>query len=204
MHQHLEVELKWQLTAKGHASLARRLAETLGPAQVLEQDNRFFDSVDLRLRQAWCNVRLRAENGRTLLTCKRRAAGIAQAHVHDEWEVWLDDGQRRLLELPGADLASLLPLPDPVRLALAGARLVPLGGFSNRRLEQHDGADLLCLDCTRFPGGRVDYELEIETATPADTAARWSSRLAQWGVAHQPQPLTKFARYLGKSRSLET
>jgi uncharacterized protein YjbK len=197
MRQHREVELKWSLSEDGYTTLASRLPEVLGPALRLEQENRFFDSCDLRLRRALCNVRLRLENGRLLLTCKRRVATPDQAHRHDEWEAWLDGDLRQRIETPGTDLAAMLPLPDPVRQALEGAPLMPMGGFANLRLEFHDGDHLLCLDRTSFPGGRIDHELEIETSRPADADARWSARLDQWGVPHQHQPLTKFARYLG-------
>lgn len=192
MHRHQEVELKWALTAEGHDRLAVHLAETLGQARLLEQDNRFFDSADLRLRRAACNVRLRNENGRLLLTCKRKAAAIAGAHHHDEWERWLDGWSLDRL-VPGA-LAPLLP--EPVRQVLDGAALVPQGGFANHRLEFHDRNDLLCLDRTTLPGGRIDHELEVETADPLMATKRWAGFLAAWGITHDHQPLTKFARFL--------
>lgn len=192
-----EVELKWALSPDDHDLLAKHLAETLGPPQRLEQENRFFDSADLRLRRAFCNVRLRLENDRLLLTCKRKAAAIAGAHHHDEWECWLDDAlHSRLAKATVLDLSDLLPLPEPIRQVLDGAPLLAQGGFANQRQEFHDGTDLLCLDRTTFPGGRVDHELEIETAAPAAADKRWAARLADWGIAYQHQPLTKFARFL--------
>lgn len=196
MQAHPEVELKWALSAAGHDLLAVRLAELLGPPHLLDQENRFFDSADLRLRRAACNVRLRTENGRLLMTCKRRAAAIAGAHHHDEWEAWLDGDAGRRLDAAGAGLADLLPLPEAIRAVLAGAPLLAQGGFANHRQEFHDGAELLCLDRTTLPAGRVDHELEIETPDPAAATARWAARLDGWGIAHQHQPLTKFARFL--------
>jgi uncharacterized protein YjbK len=199
MAEHVEIELKWALDAQGHAALGQQLARLLGPPRVLAQDNRFFDSADLRLRRAALNLRLRRENDRLLLTCKGRGGiGAAGEHRHTEWEEWLDPGTWEAVaagHLRSADL----PLPAPVRTALGNAPLVALGGFANHRLEfqhqTHPGT-LLCLDRTDFLGERVDYELEIETNAAEEQAATWRRYLGEWGIPFQPQPLTKFARFL--------
>lgn len=200
MAKHLEIELKWALDADGHARLLTALTAELGPPRLLEQRNRFLDSADLRLRHAGLNLRLRQEDGRLLMTCKRRAdatTGDGGLHRHDEWEEWLDPA---LSAADPATLASRLPLPAPHRDALGGAALVDLGGFANRRAEFHArrGAadDLLCLDRTDFNGRRTDHELEIETADPAGAATHWGRRLADWNIAWHPEARTKFARFL--------
>jgi uncharacterized protein YjbK len=201
MASHLEVELKWALDADGHARLGAALAAELGPPHLLEQRNRFLDSADLRLRRAGLNLRLRRENGRLLMTCKRRVAdpagGAGDLHRHDEWEEWLDPV---LWDAPPAACAAQLQLPEPHRTALAGAALVDLGGFANARAEFHARRagvdDLLCLDRTDFNGRRTDHELEIETADPAGAAAHWAGRLAAWGIAWRAESRTKFARFL--------
>lgn len=199
MAEHLEIELKWALDAAGHAALGQRLTRLLGEPRILEQDNRFFDSADLRLRRAALNLRLRRENDRLLLTCKGRGGiGTAGEHRHTEWEEWLDAAAWDAIaagHLRSADL----PLPEPVRIALGDAELVALGGFANRRLEYHHRAQtdaLLCLDRTDFLGVRVDYELEIETSAAVEQATHWRQHLHAWGIPFQPQPLTKFARFL--------
>lgn len=190
--QGIEQELKWTLEPEGHALLAGRLAAELGPPHLLEQRNRFLDSADRRLRRAGGNLRLRAEDGGTLLTVKGRLGepGADGLHRHSEWERRLDAAAF------AADPAAVAgwELPPAVAAALAGAPLTDLGGFANRRLEWHAGGDLLCLDATAF-AHRIDHELEIETGDP-QAAARWGQRLAEWGVWFEPQPLTKFARFL--------
>ena len=182
----IEIELKWALTAAAHAELARRIAGLLGPAQVLEQDNRFFDSADGRLRAARRSIRVRRENGRIILTCKAKGTVDALGtHRHDEWE----------RELPAAAWEAIpADMPEAWREALAGAPLVALGGFANRRLEWRDGAHLLCLDRSDL-GARIDHELEIETPEPQAAHARWSGLLAGWGIAWTPQPVTKLQRW---------
>ncbi len=194
-----EIELKWALSAAGHARLAVELPACLGAGRRLTQENRFYDSADRRLRAARMNLRLRHENGRILMTVKhKRADGGLQAGLarHDEWEAWLAG------EAPVQPSAANLPLPAPARMALGDAPLEALGGFANLRLEfstERAGIhELLCLDRTDY-GSQIDYELEIETAEPPATAAYWSAMLATWGVTWQPQALTKFARYLALS-----
>jgi uncharacterized protein YjbK len=199
MDHHLEIELKWALGADGYRVLGERLAQLLGAPATLRQDNRFFDSTDLRLRRAGLNLRPRWQNQRLLMTCKQRAAEAEDGlHRHDEWEEWLDPSPG----LAAGDAAALARLPLPVRFRdiLDGAALIALGGFSNLRLEfrepHPDGEALLCLDRTELPGGRIDFELEIETAAAAAAARRWHHRLQEWSVPFNPQPVTKFARFL--------
>ncbi|MCX8039057.1 MAG: CYTH domain-containing protein [Planctomycetota bacterium] len=186
---HTETELKWALDAAGHAALAQRLAELLGPPLQLAQENRFYDTADRRLRAAGLSVRVRRENGRLLLTCKGRgqmARDGTGTHRREEWERELPAGSAE----PLAEL-----LPERWRAALGDGRLQLLGGFSNRRQQWRDGPHLLCLDDTDF-GVRHDYELEIETAQPAAAHARWATLLAAWGIAWEPQPHTKLWRWL--------
>ncbi len=182
----IEIELKWALEQPAYAELAGRITALLGPALVLEQDNRFFDSADGRLRAARRSVRLRRENGRIILTCKAKGSVDAVGtHRHDEWE----------RELP-AEAWNTLPagLPGAWLAALDGAPLIPLGGFANRRLEWHDSPHLLCLDRSDF-GACIDHELEIETPEPEVAHRRWSALLALWSIAWAPQPVTKLQRW---------
>lgn len=198
----IETELKWALDAAGHARLRRRLTGAHGPGAGLAQRNRFLDSADLRLRRAKLNLRLRLENGALIMTCKRKRAAVADGlHQNDEWESELD--ARLWRRRAHGFAADALPLPDPHRAALAGARLADHGGFANHRHCWRVGGDLLCLDRTRFATG-VDHELEIETADPAGARQRWMAQLASWGVAWTPQPLTKFARFLARTAASAT
>ena len=200
---HQEIELKWALTPAGHEHLSSRLPADLGPGQVLDQDNCFFDTVDRRLRQARMNLRLRHENGRVILTCKRKpqsglslVAGLAH---HDEWEQELPDELVAGSANPDHRWSAALPLPKPIRAALGGQDVRAIGGFRNLRLafqvERHGLQELVCLDRTDF-GTRIDYELEIETVDPSATRRHWLARFAQWGIAAEPQETTKFARFI--------
>ncbi len=207
MHDHQEIELKWSLTAEAHDQLLVRLVSELGPAQVLEQENSFFDTADLRLRKARMNLRLRRENGRIVLTCKHKS-GPATATIqgglseHREWECELAPELAAGMTAPDVAWSAALPLPEPVREALAGQPLNGLGGFANRRHEFHANRagldELLCLDRTDYVV-RTDHELEIETTDPVATGTFWRAQLAAWDIRWADQTLTKFARFLGVS-----
>jgi uncharacterized protein YjbK len=202
MAEHLEIELKWALDAAAHTALGLALERQLGPPRRLEQDNRFFDTPDRRLRRGLLNLRLRRENDRLLMTCKGRGGlGPDGEHRHREWEEWLDPGLwPRVMD--GTLAAVDLPLPTEVREVLDHGTLEALGGFANLRLEFHQRETpvaLLCLDRTTFNDQRVDYELEIETAEPAASARLWRERLEEWGIPFTPQPLTKFARFCARA-----
>ena len=181
-----EIELKFALSPDAHVALGRRLGQEWGPGSLLRQANRFFDSRDHRLRAQRVNLRLRTENDRLVVTAKRKVAATVDFQHHDEWEVVLPawDGD-----------PATLPRPDWIAAALGDAQLVDLGGFANLRQEWHRDGEVVCLDRTDF-ATRIDHELEVEVADAASALPRWQARLADWGIAHAPQPVTKFARWL--------
>jgi uncharacterized protein YjbK len=188
---HREIELKWAIDAQGHERLARCLRELLGPPRLLRQHNRFFDAADGRLRSQRLSLRLRLENDRLVMTCKRPHGLRQDAHDHDEWE---SDLETAIWKGSVPDPA-LLPLPSEVTTALAGAALIELGGFKNERQEFHHQDELLCLDRVDF-GVRTDYELEIETANPVATSLHWRKQLESWKIPFENEPKTKFSRLM--------
>lgn len=194
MAEHEEIELKWMLDDRGHAELAHRLVAELGVGRRIDQANRFYDTPERDLRRMGASVRLRFEGDRVLVTCKRRLGADDGLHRHREWEVALPatDWERLAVQRP---VTGSVPMPEDIARAVDG-RLELIGSFANLRIEHHDDADLLCLDRTTFIGGRVDHELEIETADPAAARARWGARLGSWGVAWRPQHETKLQRLL--------
>lgn len=202
MRDHLERELKWALTAAEYGRLLELLTSAHGAPHLLVQENRFYDSADRRLRAIRMNIRIRRENQHFILTCKHKSATTQAADglsSHHEWEDALPASLVAGMAQPDAAWSEALPLPEPVRAALAGQSLQALGGFHNQRQEwqvTRDGVDeVLCLDCTSF-GERLDYELEIETSDPVASATYWRERFGQWRLPVVVQSLTKFARYL--------
>ena len=205
MRDHLEQELKWALTASEHARVGSLLTTSLGDAHLLMQRNAFYDTPDRRLRAVRMNVRIRQENERFVLTCKHKAESTQATDglsAHHEWEDDLPAALISGVPQPDAAWSTALPLPLPVRAALAGQALQALGGFANRRLEwkttRAGVSEVLCLDDTTF-GERHDYELEIETNDPPASAAYWRAVFADWQVPVVVQTLTKFARFLSST-----
>ncbi len=195
----IETELKWALTIEGHRTLQRRLPEALGAGEALRQENRFFDTPARALRQAGMNLRLRQENDRLVMTCKRRLPGNRPGlSQHEEWEEDVDlallDQAPQRGAVPAGWLERL-PLPPPVREALHQQAVEALGGFRNQRLEFAAGDELVCLDATDYLV-RIDHELEVETGNVARSTEHWTRQLAEWSVPWIPQPMTKFARFL--------
>lgn len=202
MLDHQELELKWALTATDHRRLLELLTASYRAPQLLAQENRFYDTADRRLRTQRMNIRIRQENERFILTCKQKSTATHTADglsSHHEWEDALPANLVAGMAQPDAAWSAALPVPEPVRMALAGQPLQALGGFGNQRHEwrvARDGIEeVLCLDCTTI-GERLDYELEIETSDPVVSAAYWRDCFGRWQIPVVVQPLTKFARYL--------
>ena len=108
--------------------IERRLMQQWGPGQLLNQDNRFYDTADSRLRYARMSLRLRRENEQVVLTVKQRKAVSTLHHQHEEecqvnttiWAVMHD--------APTIDPRPL-PIPGHLRALVGAEALVNLGGL---------------------------------------------------------------------------
>lgn len=203
MRPGLERELKWELPLAAHARVAGLLQGCCGPGRCLDQENRFFDTPGLHLRQAGLALRLRRENQRVLLTVKRRQAPVeAGLHTHDEWETALNAScWAMMIELPHT-AGHCLPLPPPARQALAQHPLHLLGSFRNQRLAFTAPGEAIALDLTTFSHHVRQCELEVETDDPPTSRERWTARLQAWNIPWTPMARTKLARMLaGMTRS---
>ena len=193
---HREVECKWRISASDHAATRAFFRSLAGQEEGLAQSNRFYDSEAGSLRREKMSLRLRLENTRLLLTCKRRVAARQGAlHQQHEEECWLNSCLWTLLNDAPVIAHGTLPLPPQARAALGQQPLINMGGFENQRYQWRLGGDVLCLDCTDFPGGHRDYEIEIELGAERDQDW-WQNTLRQAGIAIRPQPDTKLHRYL--------
>lgn len=195
MHRQVESELKWILDADAHRRLRARLTQHLGPGTRLEQRNRFFDGPAGELRAARSSVRLRRENQTLVFTAKRHLSDGDGHHAHLEIEYPLPMPLWSWACGAGNDLATVCPLPSEVDRDRCGAPLHCLGGFDNLRWAWHLDGEEIALDRTTLPG-RVDHELEIETADPAASRRRWHDHFAAMGIEPRPQTATKLHRFL--------
>lgn len=192
MSQHLEQELKYQIA--GPAEFEKVL-QFLGPArEVLEQCNHYFSDRPDRPSPDW-SLRVRQENELFELTFKlgkKQEAGYFQS---TEVECPIDAQQvEELLGQPvwSETLWELPPL-ERLRQEFGVSRLVLLGSLRNRRHVCPQSAGWVAeLDITDYSRGRVDYELEVETAAVAAV----EQALQPIGALLSPQTKTKFRRFL--------
>ncbi|TVR11457.1 MAG: CYTH domain-containing protein [Planctomycetota bacterium] len=193
---HREVECKWRIDGRDQAAACALFCQLAGPPEHLQQRNRFFDTAEGHLRAQATSLRLRQENARLLLTCKRRVAKRDGAlHQQQEEESWLNSVLWNLYSEAPLIPHGALPLPPQARHLLGSRPLCNMGGFDNRRLQWHWDRDVLCLDCTDFPRGQREYEIEIELGGTRDQDWWWHT-LRQGGIAMSDQSETKLHRYL--------
>ena len=153
--------------------------------------NHFFDTPARDLRSRRAALRLREEEARFTLTLKgpRSAAdGDGALSLRPEEETRIEAREATALlagEVDGLRLLSRriegpAPFLAETAQALAGAQLEYLGAFENHRARlgpvalDVDGSALEVLfelDRTEFPGGRTDYEIEVEVAAEHATPA---------------------------------
>ncbi|MGE0491882.1 MAG: CYTH domain-containing protein [Vulcanimicrobiota bacterium] len=169
----------------------QRLLALLGEPQArMQQVNRYFDTPDGRVTAGFAALRERTESGRRVLTFKagkRQQDGYFEAL---EFECELDD------QLFPDQCWGLAPMVEFTSRFGEGP-LVEQGATENLRLcFRLSGGWLLELDRTVFPGGRVEFEAEVETEDPEATRAELATLFAQAQVALTPQTKTKYARFL--------
>lgn len=175
-----EIEFKFQVRDRSAlgALEAALLTRTTRPPSSALQRNHFFDTRDGQLRDAGFALRLREESGRFFLTAKGPASGSngpLTTKAETEVELEADQAGRILGEcvsplevLAGCHASALV---DAVRRTLADRPLEHVGSFENERtrvgpvrMDTPDGPvdATFELDRTRLPGGRVDFEIEVE------------------------------------------
>ncbi|TVR45310.1 MAG: CYTH domain-containing protein [Planctomycetota bacterium] len=191
--QHVERELKWGLSATDHHRARGLLQQQFGPAQLLRQENRFYDCADGRLRAAGTSLRLRRENQGCLLTIKSQRHTSGALHYQNEIECWLNTSYWPRHPRP-LD-ASALPLPAALRQQLGPGNLSFLGSFANTRLQWQRSGELICLDSTRFGPHWTEWEIEIEIASEEGREAHWRHFFASQGIGLQDQQRSKLHRF---------
>lgn len=212
------IEREFKLRLPGEEALAALLARLLElggvAAAPVRQVNHFFDSASHDLRRARLALRLREEAAAFVVTLKGPelgAPGVLSSRAEEELAIDAATA-RAILESRLDPLAALAegprgetPLVRKARGLVAGAPLERLGGFENERLRVgplrlpgagSSGPLVFELDRTRFPGGRVERELEVEV--PFEAATEEVERalrdlLDRLGIGFRPAP-SKAAR----------
>ncbi|MGE3166074.1 MAG: CYTH domain-containing protein [Planctomycetota bacterium] len=199
----LEVELKLQLvSSEDYVTLCARLPSFLGE-QV--QRNVYFDVPGGRLRQARVLLRLRVEGPRAWLTVK-----YAPTIEDDGLFAVPEDEEPLSTEVAARVLAGEVPLDDVDSIVLERLRaavgnttgLRPWGRLENvRRRYRLSPEWVVEVDRTEFPGGLVEWEVELEGADPRGGATLLSPYLE--GVRWLPQRKPKSQRLVEYLSSIE-
>jgi hypothetical protein len=153
-------------------------------ARPVTQRNHFFDTRRASLRAHEFALRLREEDGRCTLTLKGPARGpVAAVTAREEVERAVGAAEAHAIRAGARDPLEALgraggdgPLHARALAFLGGQQLVAQGSFENERTRIGPSAlpgvtSLLLfeLDRTRFPDGRVDFELEVEIGPEEDS-----------------------------------
>jgi adenylate cyclase class IV len=195
----IEQEIKIELL---HRADLERFAAALAdesslPPRSVRQTNHYFDAPDLRLARALTMLRLREADGRVVLAYKAgtqvEAGSFSSLEI--ESELPLDD-LRGLLERPERILDLDLP---PARALIERHGRMPLERIAlleNRRRVFEVAGFKVELDAMRFAGGGEEFEIEVESETPAAARRFCLERLAALGIESRPGTETKFQRVL--------
>lgn len=184
----MEIELKYALeNSEQYAALIHYLSEKTGEkAQILQQDNSFFDTANGDLRNAGLILRLRKENDAFWLTAKGAAPqdvtgqGTLSNRLEEETQIKTEEAQKALQgEVDLLQMFEASPWPASAqeqkdRLVMIAAlkkaqnkkQIAKVGAFKNIRRVfeitiQNKTYKIEC-DETHFPGDHIDYEMEIE------------------------------------------
>jgi hypothetical protein len=212
-----EIEVKRLLI--GERAGDRLLAALAAPVVAEKrQVNHVLDTKSRALSAARLSLRLRNEDGEWIVTAKgpsQRVAGSTASKVEAESHVEaavagaiLGAGTSALDVLRARiDDSAFDELWQSFERVLADQPLIVVGSFENERrvvpVILPSGSSLtLEIDRTRFPGGRVDEEVEIEldsAALAAEVEAWLETTARAAGVVTAPSS-AKIARFLDAAR----
>lgn len=191
----VERELKMRLEG---AEAAQRLGMALGlPFETVQQVNLYLETTDHQVASGRSMVRLRCEEGRWILTYKRGLqvqAGYFEAREVEAVLCANPEAGWSQADLPG--LETLAPLRALRADGVVGDLSVSGEVHNLRARYRLSNGDILELDRTRFPGGREDWEVEVETPRPEEVRALLAGLADQAGVALEEQRQTKYERFL--------
>lgn len=192
-----EVELKYAL--EDEAAFERLLAVLGEPAAVRRQVNHYFTGDDSGLlARGEAVLRLREEDGSWFLAFKHGLVREGSLYRCEEHESALPAAVAAALLSGAADPRSLdHPASAAARARLGPGSLGPAGSSRTvRTLFRLDTGEILEADRCLFPGGRTDFEIELETDDPARGAARISALAARAGMVLAAQERSKIRRFL--------
>lgn len=193
-----ETELKFALADREDYE---RILKILGPPRaVREQTNHYFlgDEAGI-LDRGEAMLRLRTvAQGPAVLAFKDRLVREGALFRSREFEGALDDETSARLLAGEIDPLTLETSPASEARAVLGKGPLRLGGVSRTKRSELvlDSDEVLEVDASTFPGGRQDWEIELETRDPASAQRHLRGLLGRMSIVLRPQTRTKFRRFL--------
>jgi uncharacterized protein YjbK len=192
---HLPSEHELKISLPGAADFDLLLAGLGEPEKQSRQVNHYYDTSDRALLGARMSLRFREEEGKSWFSLKRMG-GWSEGYLRGEE---LEAEVREKI----SDPAQLDPyhwdLP-PIRFLrrqFGALRLVWQGSIRNTRRVYSLGEGIrMEVDRTEFPGGRVEYEIEVECQDEEKARHLLLGLLDSRGVRWVPQTKTKQQRFL--------
>ncbi len=198
----IENEIKFELPDRESFLRLRDHFQRLSkkPAATENQLNHYLDTADLRLSRALVMLRLR--DGKEKILTLKSGTRVEEGHFRArELEAALSEEEfRRVLEDPHSLYRLDLQPVAVLRREFGELPLRKIGSLANTRTRLEVEEHTVELDRMEFPGGREEYELEIE-AEDSDKARAWCHKHFQTlGLTPRPSTETKFQRLLRKIR----
>ncbi len=192
-----ETELKFSLhDLEAYETVIRNL----GPARrVREQTNHYFTGDEGgRLQNGEAMVRLREEDGGFRLAFKEGLVVEGACFRCREVEEDLPPETGRALLAGTRQPGETGGEASRALTASLGEATLSIAGTSRTKRVELDlpGGVVLQADHAVFPGGREDFELEIETADPGEAERELRRLLGRRGIVPKAQTKTKYRRFL--------
>lgn len=180
----LEIEFKNLLTASEYADLK----QSYPFGHPFRQQNFYFDTAVSALRRINCGLRIRIFADYAEQTLKIPAP-LKSAAKHQLYEI-----TDRLTVAQAQQLVAQQQIMAPSQVATALAarqidrtQLQLIGSGSTLRCLAPLAAGDLTLDQTSYPNQRQDFELELETTTPATSVTFYHELLQQHQIPQRPR-----------------
>lgn len=154
MSQHIEKELKTQLTLEHYLYLKRYFK--VNDTQLLHQENYYFDTIDNQLKQLGIGLRFRFENQTCEFTMKINHKKHEKIEITDT--INNADGKYFIQTntFPKGEVTKKLNA-----LNVDYTQLIQIGQLKNKRYEINIPDGIFALDKSYFKTG-ITYELEFE------------------------------------------
>ncbi|MHC4598450.1 MAG: CYTH domain-containing protein [Planctomycetota bacterium] len=198
-----EVELKFALERREDYE---RIVKMLGgPEAEFEQTNHyFFGDAGGILERGEALLRLRIQGDRTFLAFKEGLVKEGALFRCREVEAPLDEEKASAILVGAADPLTIDHPASTAAKERLGSSALRIAGASRTHRSEFllDTKETLQVDRSTFPGGREDWELELETGDPPASERRLRGLAGRMGIVLQAQTRSKYRRFLDALRVL--